>query len=75
MHSLETISEQLIQDGEGTVYAFRAMGRVRFQLEFGELLEVSGILFVLGLRDSKLSIPTLEGAGYAVVFKSEHIFI
>ena len=33
------------------------------------------MLFVPRLRDSRLSIPTLEGAGYAVVFKSEHIFI
>ena len=33
------------------------------------------MLFVPGMRDSRLSIPALEGAGYAVVFKSEHIFI
>ena len=44
--TLETIPEQLIQDGEGTVYAVREMGRIRFQQEFGELLEVSGVLFV-----------------------------
>ena len=33
------------------------------------------MLYVPGMRDSRLSIPALEGAGYAVVFKSEHIFI
>ena len=33
------------------------------------------MLFVPGLRDSRLSILALEGVGYVVVFKSEHIFI
>ena len=33
------------------------------------------MLFVPGIRDGTLSNPALEGAGYAVVFKSEHIFV
>ena len=33
------------------------------------------MLFVPGLRNSRLSILALEGVGYAMVFKSEHIFI
>ena len=33
--TLETIPEQLVQDGERTIYEVKEMGRVRFQLEFG----------------------------------------
>ena len=33
------------------------------------------MLYVPGLRDSRLSILALEGARYAVVIKREHIFI
>ena len=73
--TLETIPDQLGHDGDGTVYAVREMGRVRFQLEFGELLEVLGVLFVPRLRDSKLSIPTLEGVGYMQWCSRENTYL
>jgi hypothetical protein len=55
--------------------AVRGVGRVRFQLEFGELLVVDGVLFVLGMRVSLLSVSAFTNAGYATLFKSEHVFI
>ena len=33
------------------------------------------MLYVPGMRDRRLSIPTLQGEEYKMVFKSEHIFI
>ena len=49
------------------------VGQVRFQLEFGELLEVSGVLYIPGTKDYRLSIPALEGEVYAMLLKKEHI--
>jgi hypothetical protein len=55
--------------------AVRGVGRVRFQPEFGELLEVDGVLFVPGMRVNLLSVSTLGDAGYATLFKGGHVFI
>ena len=57
------------------MHTVKGVGRVRFQLEFGELLEVSRVRFVLEMKENKLSVPTLENDGYAVVFKKKLIFI
>jgi hypothetical protein len=59
----------------GMVRSVRGVGNVRFQLEFGGLLEIVGVLFVLGLRVKFLSVSALEDVGYCVLFKREHVFI
>jgi hypothetical protein len=51
------------------------VGNVRFQLEFGELLELDGVLFVPGLRVNLFSVSALDDVGYFVLFKREHVFI
>jgi hypothetical protein len=48
----------------GMVRVVRRVGNVRFQLEFGGLLELDGVLFVRGLRVNLLSVSTLEDVGY-----------
>jgi hypothetical protein len=53
----------------------RGVGSVRFQLEFGGLLELDGVLFVPGLRVNLLLVSALEDVGYCILFKREHIFI
>jgi hypothetical protein len=53
----------------------RGVGSVRFQLEFGGLLELDGVLFVPGLRVNFLSVSALEDVGYFILFKREHVFI
>jgi hypothetical protein len=55
--------------------AVRGVGRVRFQLEFGELLVVDGVLFVPGLRVNLLLVSALADVGYVTLFKSGHVFI
>ena len=52
----------------------RGVGQVWFLLDFGELLEVSGVLCILGLKVSILSVSSLDDAGYSVVFQRELIF-
>ena len=51
------------------------VGNVRFQLEFGGLLEIDGVLFVPGLSVNLLSVSALEDVGYCILFKREHVFI
>jgi hypothetical protein len=59
----------------GMARVVRGVGSVRFQFEFGGLLELDGDLFVPGLRVNLLSISALEDVGYCVLFKREHVFI
>jgi hypothetical protein len=59
----------------GMARVVRGVGNVRFQLEFGGLLELDGVLFVPGLRVNLLSVSALEDVGYCVLFKREHVFI
>jgi hypothetical protein len=57
------------------VRVVHGIGNVIFQLEFGELLELDGILFIPGLRVKLLSVSVLEDVGYCILFKREHVFI
>jgi hypothetical protein len=59
----------------GMARAVHGIGNVRFQLEFGGLLEIDGVLFVPGLSVNLLSVSALEDVGYCVLFKREHVFI
>lgn len=53
----------------------RGVGHVRFQVEFGETLEVGEVHFVAGLKANLLSLSVMEGDGYATLFKMGHVFI
>jgi hypothetical protein len=59
----------------GMAKVVHGVGNVRFQLEFGGLLELDGVLFVPRLRVNLLSVSALEDVGYCVLFKREHVFI
>jgi hypothetical protein len=65
---------QVVNKG-GMARVVRGVGNARFQLEFGELLELDGFLFVPGLSVKFLSVLALEDVGYYVLFKREHVFI
>jgi hypothetical protein len=71
----ETAPDRLVESEGGMARAVRGVGRVRFHLEFGELLEVNGVLFVPGLRVNLLSVSALGDVGYVTFFKGGHIFI
>jgi hypothetical protein len=59
----------------GLARVVRVVGSVIFQLEFGGILELDGVLFVPELRVNFISVSTLEDVGYCVFFKREHVFI
>jgi hypothetical protein len=71
---LEHTPLQLARDVQGVDHLVTGVGRVRFMLDIGELLEVSGVLFVPGLRGSILSVAALTAVGYSVVFQRDQIF-
>jgi hypothetical protein len=51
------------------------VGNVRFQLDFGGLLEIDEVLFVPGLSVNLLSVLALQDVGYCILFKRNHVFI
>ena len=55
--------------------AIQGVGTVRFQLDLREILEVHGVLFVPGMRMSKLSVSSFEDDGYGMMIRSGHIFL
>jgi hypothetical protein len=59
----------------GMARAIRGVGNVRFQLEFGGLLEIDEVLFVSGLSVNLLSVSASEDVGYYILFKTKHVFI
>ena len=65
---------QVVNEG-GMARVVRGVGNVRFQLEFGGLLEIDGFLFVLGLTVNLLSVSALQDGRYCVLFKRNYVFI
>ena len=51
------------------------VGTVRFQLDLREILKVHRVLFVPGMRVSKLSVSSFEDEGYGMMVRSGHIFL
>ena len=56
-------------------HQIRGVGSVRFLLDFGEILEVEGVLFVPGLRVNLLLVSTLEDVGYVITFERGYVHI
>ena len=53
----------------------RGVGTVKFQLDLGEILEIHEMLFVPGMRVSKLSKSSFEDEGYGMMVRSGHVFL
>lgn len=51
------------------MHAVKGTGRVHFQLQTGELLEIGGVLFVPGLGKNLLFVAALEDVGYTTLFR------
>ena len=71
---LQFVHEHTFIYFEGIEHVMRGVGRVRFLLDCGELLEVAGVLYIPGLRVSILSLSSLDDAGFSVVFQRRFIF-
>ena len=48
----------------------RGVETVKFQLDLGKILEVNKVLFVPGMKVSRLSMSSLEGDGYGFFVKT-----
>jgi hypothetical protein len=56
------------------IHGIRAWA-LSYSEQYGGLLEVDGVIFVLGLRVKWLSVSSLEDVGYSTFFKRGHVFI
>jgi hypothetical protein len=55
--------------GDENCYKIEGVGSISFRLESGARLHVDEVLYVPGLKKNLLSVATLEGKGYWVIFK------
>ena len=64
----EKESSLQVELGDNTKYAVRGVRKTSFQLEIGDCLHMSNVLYVPGLKKNLLSISALENKGYRVAF-------
>jgi len=72
---IEIDSDCSVNCGTGPQHAVKGVGRMRFQLESGGLLEVGEVLYVLELTLNLISMSTLDENGIGVVFNNGHVFL
>jgi hypothetical protein len=71
----EIDSEYSMNCGVSPQHAVKGVGRMRFQLESGGLLEVGEVLYVPELTVNFLPVSYLDESGFGVVFNSGHVFL
>jgi hypothetical protein len=72
---IEIDSDCRVNYGVGPQLAVKGVGRVRFQLELGGLLEVGKVLYITELTINFLSVLSLDESGFGVVFYGGHVFL
>jgi hypothetical protein len=55
--------------------AVRGAGTNKFQLKFGELFTLEGVMFVPEILVNLISISALEDLGWGTMFRSGHVFL
>ena len=65
---IEKKSSMHVELGDDATYAIQGVGSTSFQLDFGIVLHIEGILFVSSLKKNLLSISALEDKGFKVTF-------
>jgi hypothetical protein len=71
----EIDSDCRVNCGADPQLAVKWVGRVRFQLELGGLLEVAEVLYIPELTFNFLSVSALDESGFGVVFYGGHVFL
>jgi hypothetical protein len=69
----ESDSDLYVELGMGTKHAVQGSGTMSFQMESGDVLRVTNVLWVPKLRKSVLSVSTIEEKGYAVLFRDGQV--
>jgi hypothetical protein len=54
--------------GDDYQYPIKGVGEASFKLDYGKLMKIKDVLFILGLRKNILSISTLEEKGFIISF-------
>ncbi len=72
--SERNISAQ-VELGNDAKYSVKGIGSASFELNYGESLRMSNILFVPGLKKNLISVSALEDKGYVVAFSDGKVLI
>lgn len=72
---IETNPDRMVESEGGTTCSVRGFGRVRFQVQQGELLDQDGVLFVLGLSVNLLFCVSLGGCRVFNIVSKGHVYI
>jgi hypothetical protein len=62
-------SDMYVELGMGTKHTVQGYGTMSFQMESGDVLRVTNVLWVPKLRKSVFSVSTIEEKGYEVLFR------
>jgi hypothetical protein len=71
---IEINSDYSVNRGASPQHTVKGVGRMRFQLDSGGLLEVGEVLYVPELRVNFISMSSLDESGFGVVFNNGHVF-
>ena len=72
--SERSISAQ-VELGNDAKYYVKGIGSAAFELNSGESLKMTNILFVPGLKKNLISVSALEDKGYVVAFSSGKVLV
>ena len=70
----KSFAEQ-VELGDDKCYKIEGVGSISFRLEYGAMLHVDEVLYVLGLRKNLPLVATLEDKGYWVIFKDKKVLV
>jgi hypothetical protein len=70
---IDTGLDLCVELGMGTKHVVQGSGTISFQLESGEVLRVSNVLWVPKLRRSFLLVSEIERKGYHILFRDAHV--
>ena len=61
-------SPHKVKLGDDFQYPIKGIGEASFKSDYGKLMKIKDVLFILGLRNNILSISTLEEKGFIISF-------
>ena len=57
--------------GDDATYSMKLLGSISFSIALGDILKLTGVLFIIGLKKNLLSIYFLEDHSCRVPFKGQ----
>ena len=71
----EKSSPKKVSLGDDYQYPLKGIGESSYKIEYGTLMKMKEVLYVLGLKRNLLSIPALDNKGYIVFFIDRQVLM